>query len=310
MMKKTGARPSARSMAVALGSPTRGGGVDIAALYIDMLCEKFKDRGVRMSVRNGAKQEETRGGATRKLLGLYPEHAGVSASDRKYNTQNINGRSCMSSEDFANYYRDLRDYKMPHFYSRDESEYEEADAKAMAEKVQESGRPPKKAVRLTVAKRIGAKIKEIPSHLNADELGQFAENWFEISRDRDVIEGERKAMPKKAISAILVITLSLLMFVCSSVMVSRASADVSTLEDRIKALDAEIRDLEGKLNKKNDMLEIKRIAVEEYGMISADYATSRYVDIRDDEMIEDVSEKAQGTSWLAELLLAIGFGDQ
>ncbi len=309
-MKKTGARVSARSASVAVGSPSYRGGVDMAALYIDMLCERFKDRGIKTSVQSGVETRNAKESAKRRLIGLYPETAGVSASDAKYNTQNIGGRTCMSSDDFANYYRDLRDYKMPHFYSRAESEYEEADARAKAEIVQESGKPPKKAKWLAVTRHVGSKIKEMPSHLNKEELEQFAENWFELKAGEVVVEGEKKKMPLGVISTILIVTISLLLIVCSSVMVSRASAEISSLEDKIEALDFEIKDLEGKLEVKNNMLDIKRIAVDEYGMISADYAASRYVDIKENEKFEKVETEKNDSSWLSEILHAIGFGDK
>ena len=305
-MKKTEARVSARSASIAVGSPTRQGGVDVAALYIDMLCERFKDRGIKTSVRSGADTQRANDSARRRFEGLYPERAGVSASDEKYNTGNDSGRRVMSSEDFANYYRDLRDYKMPHFYSRAESEYE--DAEALAD-VQESGKPPKKAKWLAVTQYATNKIKEIPSHLNREEFTRFAEDWFELGKAEEVIKGEKKKMPIGIISTILVITLSLLMIVCSTVMVSRASGEISALEEKIESLDFEIKDLEGKLEQKNNMLDIKRIATEEYGMISAEYAASRYIDVTEEEKLVSVEQDGKGDSWLSEILHAIGFGD-
>ena len=273
-MKKTKETASLRSAAVAIGSPSRSG-VDVVSLYIDMLCEKFRDRGIKMSVQSDADERTKRDGAGKKLLSLYPAKEGVSANDAKYNTMNFNGRACMSSDDFANYYRDLRDYKMPHFYSRAESEYEEADAMALAERVQESGKSPKKAKWLAIIKHAGNKIKEIPSHLNREEFTQFAESWFELKKSEEVRAGERKKLPVKVMLTIATVTVSLLLIVCSSVMVSRASAKVSSLENKLERLESEVIDLEGKLNAKNDMLEIRRIAEEEYGMISAEYAASR-----------------------------------
>ena len=111
-------------------------GVDVSSLYIDMLCERFKDRGIK-----------TCGASAEAHAELYrrieSRKSRVNAADPKYKSLNINGRSYMTSDDFAAYYKDLRDYKMPRFYSRAESEYEEA--KALAEKkVQESGNSPKK----------------------------------------------------------------------------------------------------------------------------------------------------------------------
>ena len=304
-MEKTKARASARSANVAIGSPSQRGGVDVAALYIDMLCERFKDRGVKTSVRSGADTQRNKDSAKRRLVSLYPERAGVSASDAKYNTHSIGGRKVMSSEDFAHYYRDLRDYKMPHYYSRAESEY--ADAEALADVQEESGKSPKKAKWLAIGRHVGSKIKEIPSHLNKEELSEFAENWFELKASEDVIKGEKKRIPVGVISTILVITLSLLMIVCSAVMVSRASSEVSALEEKLEVLDVQIKDLEGKLEVKNNMLDIKRIATEEYGMISAEYAASEYIDVREGEKFEAVEKESNG-SWLTDLFEAMGFG--
>ena len=136
-MKKTVVRRVARAAEPMIGS-TAGAGVDVSGLYIDMLCERFKDRGIRTAGAEGAERAELY-----RQLENRTSHRRVSAEDSKYKSLNINGKSYMSSDDFAAYYKDLRDYKMPRFYSRAESEYEAA--KAQAEKnVQESGNPPKK----------------------------------------------------------------------------------------------------------------------------------------------------------------------
>ena len=126
--------------------------------------------------------------------------------------------------------------------------------------------------------------------------------------DGDVTDGGKKAkMPKGVLPMLCALTLSLMLCVCASVMVSRASADVSFLEERIDELNYEIGDLEGKLEVKNNMLDIKRIAVEQYGMISAEYASGRYIDVKEDETIKKHDGKADDSTWLSDLLDAIGF---
>ena len=302
-MKNKASKGFERAATVAVGSPETRGSANVVALYIDMLCEKFRNRGIQTSVRSDAEEGRSRDSARSKLISLYPAMAGVSADDKKYNSITVGGRPCMSSDDFACYYRDLRDYKMPRFYSRADVEYEEAEAASKAEGVQESGKPPKKAVWLTVKSR----IKSIVSHLNKKELEKFSENWFGFERGAKIREGEKKKMPRGILPTILAVTLSLMLIVCSSVMVSRASQDVSSLEERIDELNIEIRDLEGKLEVKNDMLEIYRIATEEYGMISENYASSRYVDVREEDKIEKIESAERQSSWLDDLLRAIGF---
>jgi hypothetical protein len=92
-------------------------------------------------------------------------------------------------------------------------------------------------------------------------------------------------------------------------MVSRASAKNSSLEYKLDNLIAVKNDLEADLDVKNDMLDIKRIAVEEYGMISGEYAASRYVDVTEDEKIEVYGEKEKSESLLSQILRAIGLKD-
>ena len=158
-MKKTGA-----SVAAAVAEPMTGtyGGIDIGALYIDMLCEKFKNRGIKSGL-SAEKSAEIRRNA--RSLGL--EVDGVSAKDEKYNTMKIDGRAYMSSDDFAAYYKDLRGYRMPHFYARAEKEYEAA---AAVSNVQESGRPPKKAVWLAIRRRIESFAKSFVKEFVVDEV--------------------------------------------------------------------------------------------------------------------------------------------
>ena len=103
-----------------------------------------------------------------------------------------------------------------------------------------------------------------------------------------------------------VVTLSLLLVVCSSVMVSRASSDVYKLEYQIEVLQESKTDLEGKLVEKNNMLDIRRIAIEEYNMIGSDYATSKFLDVTEDEEIQLFDKTSGEESFIKTILKAIG----
>lgn len=291
-MKKVRARVAAAVVEPGVGSPTgMYGGIDISTLYIDMLCEKFKNRGIKSGL-SEAKSAEIRRNA--EMLGL--EIDGVSAYDEKYRTMKIGGKSYMSSDDFAAYYKDLRGYKMPHFYSRAEKEYEEA--MAGAKNVQESGKPPKKALWLAIKRR----TKEAAG----DFVNGYIVNEARKQVEEEVVEGKKKRIPRGVIPTMAVVTLSLLLVVCSAVMVSRASREVSMLEDDIEEL-MEVRDdLAADLDVKNNMLDIKRIAIEEFNMISSDYAKSVYIDVKEDERIVLYDKPFVGESFIETLLKAIG----
>ncbi len=286
-MKKTGA-----SAAAAMAEPMTGcyGGIDIGALYIDMLCEKFKNRGIRTGI-PAEKSAEVRKNA--RNLGI--EVDSVSAKDEKYRTMKIDGKAYMSSDDFAAYYKDLRGYKLPHFYSRADKEYEEAEAVA---NVQESGRPPKKAVWLAIKRRTEKCAREFVKGYIVDEARKQI--------DEEMVEGKKKRIPKTVFPTLAVVTVSLLLVVCSSVMVSRASSDVSRLEYKIELLQESRDDLEGKLVEKNNMLDIQRIAVEEYQMITRGYVKSKYLDVTGEEEIRLFDGKGEEDSFIETVLKAIG----
>ena len=116
-------------------------------------------------------------------------------------------------------------------------------------------------------------------------------------------------MPRGVISLISIVTVSLLLIVCSTVMVSRASGEVAKLEVKLERLEAVRDDLATDLEVKNNLLEIQRIAVSEYGMISGDYAASRYVDVTEDEKIELYQKDGDGESLFGRIMRAIGLLD-
>ena len=285
-MKKTVVRRVARAAEPVVGSRSAAG-VDVSALYIDMLCERFRERGIRR-VSDSAEAKPSR----RANISVFGEE--ISAYDKKYRTLKADGKSYMSSDDFAAYYKDLRGYKLPHFYSRGESEYSEAGALAAC--VQESGKSPKKALWLAIKSSVRKKVKRIPTYLSASELERFSAEWFPRDKKESILDGKKKQMPRGAVAVLFTVTISLLLIVCGSVMVSRTGGEVRRLENRIEILERERDDLKTKLEVKNDLLTIQRIAVEEYGMISSDYAASRYIDITEDEFIEEYSDSGKDKS--------------
>lgn len=290
-MKKTEMRVVSAPAEAMTGSPSVGCvSIDIGALYIDMLCERFKNRGIKSGL-SELKSAEIRRNAA--ICGLTVDT--VSADDAKYKHLISDGQAYMSSDDFAAYYKDLRGYKLPNFYSRAEKEYEEADE--AAKKVQETGKQPKKAVWLAIKRRIKDGVRDFFSIFVVEEVRKQSE---------EVLEGEKTKLPRKVLPTMIAVTLSLMLIVCSTVMVSRATGEVNRLEGEIEALEYERADLEGKLNMKNDMLHIKDVAINQYGMISGEYADSKYVDVTGEDKIVINEEKAKDDSLLIKLMKAIG----
>ena len=299
-MKKT--RVVASATEISVGSPSRANtGVDVSRLYLDILCEKFNNRGIKTGVMLDAERRREK----EKILGAMSNSKNapqiVSAYDDKYKKKDISGKTYMSCDGFAAYYKDLRGYKTPSFNTRAENEYREAAAD-----VQDSGKPPKKAKWLTVRDAIKAQGIKLSSFFTQKGLERFVAEWFPIDNVENRREVNGRKLPPRVLSTMAIVAISLLLIVCSSVMVSRASAKVSELEEKIERLEYTRDDLQTDLELKNNMLDIQRIAVEEYGMIKGDYAASRYLDITEEEKIEVYESQGESEGIISRLLRAVG----
>jgi len=88
---------------------------------------------------------------------------------------------------------------------------------------------------------------------------------------------------------------------------------ISELKSRYNQLVTEQSELMLKLEKKNDLVEIERIATEQYGMVKRDKVAKQYVNVGEGDVIEVETEAEAETSsdGLSSLMSAISanFGD-
>ena len=129
--------------------------------------------------------------------------------------------------------------------------------------------------------------------------------WFDFGRGDT--SGETKRMPLSAFAAILAIAVSLMLIVASALMITHTETKISQLNSDISTLQAEVRDLEGKLEAGADLMEIRRIAVEEYGMVEEDYLRMERLSLGASETVEVYEEKRNGELGLSAILSAIGW---
>ena len=91
--------------------------------------------------------------------------------------------------------------------------------------------------------------------------------------------------------------------------VYKAANEVSELESRLKTMQSEADELELKLEAKNDIREIEKIATTEYGMAKEDTLQRRYISLSDGERIEILDseeEESSGGVLLSSIFSAIG----
>ena len=104
----------------------------------------------------------------------------------------------------------------------------------------------------------------------------------------------------------LAIAVSLMLIVASSVMLMRAENNVNSLKIQLNETSAELNKLRSDLDVKNDLLEIRRIAVEEYGMVEEEYLKTHYLSSTVEDSVEVFEEEQEESVGLAAILSAIG----
>ena len=116
-----------------------------------------------------------------------------------------------------------------------------------------------------------------------------------------------RKMPISAFAAILAIAVSLMLIVASALMITHTETKISKLNSEIATLNAEIGDLEAKLESECDLMELRRLAMEELGMVEGSFVKMDYLSLETPEDIQSFSEKQSREISFAAILSAIGW---
>ena len=68
----------------------------------------------------------------------------------------------------------------------------------------------------------------------------------------------------------------------------------------------EVAELKSDLDVKYDLLEIRRIAMEEYGMVDEDYIRAQHMNLKTEDTVEVYEDERDGGIKLSAILSAIG----
>ena len=276
---------------------------EASEMYINMLCDRYKNRGVTTKIHKDAHaQAQKEAAKTQKPY--VPHEVDPSRDDGGYQSGSHNGVSYMTSDDFAKYYRERREFNTSNSKMRAQSEYDEIQKKDKENKEKESSISPKKAQWLAIKYELKKKAKEVKSKLNAEGLKELSGEWFPPDEEENRREGRKSRFPKKSIPAFIIITLSLLLIVSGSVMVSHAEIEVSKLENKIIKYERERDELDSKLQTGLDLMAIREWAIGE-GMVSREYLNSKYIDLEDEDATEKY-EKEDKEGVFKTFLRAIG----
>ena len=276
-------------------------------LYINMLCDRYKHRGITTKVQTDADSINKNDQSATKTAQINGRAIEVSAADEKYKNGNFRGVSYMTSDDFAKYYKDRRDFNTSRAFRRSQNEYDEIAKNDAEKKAKENEISPKKALWLAIVFELKTRAKAIKSKLNVEGLKELSRDWFPRDNEENRREGKKRRFPVRAIPAYVIVTLSLLLIVSGSVMVSHAEIEVAKLENIVLKYEKQRDELNDKLETRNDLMEIRKWALEQ-GMVGREYLNSKYVDLENDEKTEKI-EKVKEPSFIRKILEAFGIID-
>ena len=151
----------------------------------------------------------------------------------------------------------------------------------------------------TLIEKLGA----LPRRVGKELSGKLPV-WFDLSSPDSSRETHR--FPLSAFAAILAVAMSLMLIVASSVLLTRAESGINELREEIDLLAAEVSEMQADFEVQHDMLEIYRIATEEYGMVSEEYLKMYYLSLAGEDSVEVFEDKGEQTINLAAILSAIG----
>lgn len=295
--------------------------LDTDTRCIDMLCERYRDRGVAGKVHADEARQKRQEALNRAVApGQYIVTEQWEKADRRsasgkdsmdrYRSGNLNGKRFMTVNDFDRYYEDQRRYRNPQYQAPVVRAIRHDPTELAAESSGLEVAPPKKAGWLTDTDRLPAPLRRLMHTSFMQKLNVWAAETF--PRETVVAESKRRAtpIPAGAIAGLAVVAVSMSLVIGSTVLVSQSTREVSELKDRLEERQAIQSELSDQLDLKNDLLSIRERAVNELGMVGEQYlnGSSLKGDAEDHLEIEDGSGSGERKSGWAAILSAFGIG--
>ena len=102
-----------------------------------------------------------------------------------------------------------------------------------------------------------------------------------------------RPFPTAIVFGSLICTILVMFIVYNYVKLNEYTSEVSTLNNQLAALKQTETDLNNELVKRVDLMEIERIAKDDYGMIKNDHLTKKYITIENEDKTEVVTDEPE-----------------
>ena len=266
------------------------------------ISERFSGRGLASTVKRDTEAQIEREEKTRES---DPEAYRLSSYSEEYITARYrHGKDLMSGEDLVEYFREARERHV-----KDADFSVELPSEALVN-LGETDKPLKPTLltedRPTVKDRLVAMpqtVRELPARA-IEKIRLSRGDWFD-GRPADT-RGETRRFPLSAFAAILAVATSLTLVVASSVMIYHGESKLNSLKMEVSNVSDEIFEMKNDLGAQTDLLAIRDVAVNEFGMVSESYVRQEYLlgDAEDSIVVyENEGEQMIG---LGALLNALG----
>ena len=259
------------------------------------LSGRYAARGLHKSVLDCAAEQIQKEAETRELA---PDAYRLSLmSDRAVAGCYRRGKEEMSSSDLVRYFSETRARRIRNAdFSAHTGMEEYADE-------EETVLTEEKKPACTTALTLPSRVKALPQSVG-ERLKLAVPQWF----DRSAVDTsrEKKRFPLSAFAAVAAVAASLMLIVASSIMLTRAESNISRLKLEVSSVSGEVAELRSDFEVQNDLLEIRRIAMEEYGMVEEDYIKMQYLALSSEDSVEVYDDRREETVGLSAILSAIG----
>ena len=273
-----------------------------AAPKVQAITNQFEARGVAKAIVTQSAEQIEKEKETRKIAPTAYRLSDM--SDAAVSGTYRHGKETMSGNDLIQYFCETRAIRTR---GEDFSATSVEDESVFAG---EADKPCHVVVKYEQQQSLKEKMATLPKkikHLPANTVKHIRASipvWFDIS-PVDTSQGTRR-FPLSAFAAIVAVAVSLMLIVASSVMIHHGEKRVSQLTVELSELAGEVSDLQSELDVKNDLLVIRDIATEEFGMVEEKYVKMQYLSMGSGDSIEVFEEKKQETVGISAILSAIG----
>lgn len=262
---------------------------------VSALTDRFAARGLVQSVLSGAKEQIA---AEEKTRELAPRAYRLSLlSDAAIHGTYRRGKDSMSAEDLLRYIEEgLRMERCEKDFSDTPSIYETACVTSLEPAEVQPGA-------LEKWKQAPARLSDFPGR-TLKTVQERMPLWFNSQRADTSVN--RRKFPFSAFAAIAAVAVSMMLIVASALMVTNTKTQISKLNSEISSLNAEIGDLQSELESQTDLMAIRQIAIEQYGMVEENYLKMDYITLDASESVEVFQGNRNKSIGLSAILSAIG----